>query len=127
MTLLRLSVTTHRLGIARLDPGDPLPGWFDVHAPFCALIRSEDELTLICDEDEIPEDVRAERGWRALSVHGPLDFGLTGVLAGLAAPLAAAGIPIFAISTFDTDHVLVAEDRLPDALAALRAAGHDVG
>ncbi len=126
MSTLHLAVTRERLAIARLEAGDPVPGWFDVHRPFCALVRSGDELSLVCAEDEVPEDVPAQRGWRALSVHGPLDFGLTGILAGLAGPLAAAGIPVFAISTFDTDHVLVSEDRLPDAIEALRGAGHEV-
>lgn len=125
--MLRLSVSARPLAIARLDAGEAVPAWFDVHTPFCALVRSEDELTLVCAEEEVPEDVAAQRGWRALTVHGPLDFGLTGILAGLAAPLAAAGVPIFAISTFDTDSILVAEERLPDAVAALREAGHEVG
>ena len=67
-----------------------------------------------------------EPGWRALAVAGPLDFGLTGILASLASPLAAAGVSIFAISTYDTDYVLVREQALAVAIDALRAAGHDV-
>jgi hypothetical protein len=72
----------------------------------------------------VPADVRCEPGWRALAVKGPLDFGLTGILASIAAPLAEAGISIFAISTFDTDYVLVKAERLDDAVEALRRAGH---
>ena len=67
-----------------------------------------------------------ERGFRALAVVGTLDFALTGVVASLAAPLAAAGISIFGISTYDTDHILVREDRLADAKTVLAAAGHTV-
>jgi uncharacterized protein len=70
--------------------------------------------------------VRAERGFRALAVAGPLDFALTGVLAALAVPLAEAGVPIFAVSTYDTDHLLVRAERLGEAIAALEAAGHQV-
>jgi len=67
-----------------------------------------------------------QRGFRALAVVGTLDFALTGIVASLAAPLAAAGISIFGISTYDTDHILVREDRLADAKAVLAAAGHTV-
>jgi hypothetical protein len=70
--------------------------------------------------------VRSEPGWRALQVAGPLDFALTGVLSSLLAPLAAAGVAVFALSTFDTDYVLVKEATLADAVAALERAGHRV-
>lgn len=80
----------------------------------------------MCDESEIPAEVHAERGFRALKVVGPLDFSLVGVLASIAMPLAQAGISIFAISTFDTDYILIREQQLPSAVAALREAGHEV-
>jgi uncharacterized protein len=91
-----------------------------------ALVRTPAELTVICAADDVPPNVRAERGWRALAVVGPLDLALTGVLVALLEPLAAADVAIFAVSTFDTDHVLVRAERLGDAVAALRAAGHRV-
>lgn len=72
----------------------------------------------------MPEGVRKQGGWRCLEVGGPLPFELTGVLASLASPLAAAGVPIFAVSTFDTDYLLVPGEKLEAALAALGAAGH---
>ena len=71
-------------------------------------------------------NVTAERGFRMLMVEGPLTFSLTGVLASIASPLAEAGISLFAISTFDTDYVLVHNDRLSDALVALRASGWEI-
>ena len=83
-------------------------------------------MTVVCAAARVPADARAERGWRALRVAGPLDFALTGVLAAVAVPLADAGVSIFAVSTFDTDYVLVRADRLEAAVAALRAAGHRV-
>ena len=79
---------------------------------------------MISPEEAVPAGVRAQCGWRCLRVRGPLAFELTGVLASLAAPLAAAGVPIFALSTFDTDYLLVPGERLDEALAALGAAGH---
>jgi len=74
----------------------------------------------------VPSHVKAERGWRALYVDATLDLGLTGVLAALVVPLAEASVSIFALSTYDTDYLLVRETQLPAALQALRAAGHTV-
>jgi hypothetical protein len=83
-------------------------------------------LSVVTAEADVPVDIVCERGWRALKVTGPLDFGLTGILASLANPLGDAGISLFAISTYDTDYVLVKEDKLHNALAALQAAGHTI-
>ena len=69
---------------------------------------------------------KAEKGWRCLKVLGPLDLGLTGILASLAAPLAEAGVPIFAISTYDTDYILVKEENLEKARQGLQASGASV-
>lgn len=94
--------------------------------PLASVTRTGAELSVVCAQEAVPESVQAERGWRAMAVAGPLDFALTGVLASLAEPLAEAGVPIFVVSTFDTDWLLVKDDRLDDALAALRARGHEV-
>jgi hypothetical protein len=91
-----------------------------------AVVRTPRELTVVCDAARVPADVSAERGWRAPEVEGPLDLDLTGVLAAIAGPLARAGVAIFAVSTFDTDYVLVRAERLDVAVAALREAGHTV-
>jgi hypothetical protein len=90
-------------------------------------VRTASELSVVCAAAGVPDDVRAERGWRALAVEGPLDLALTGVLASLLVPLAHAGVSIFAVSTYDTDYVLVRSERLADALEALRGAGHRIG
>ena len=88
------------------------------------MTRTEDELSLVVPEEKVPEVWKAERGWRCLKVEGPLDFGLTGILASLANPLADAGISIFALSTYDTDLILVPERELEQARGALEGAGH---
>lgn len=80
----------------------------------------------MCRESSVPADVRRETGWRALVVDGPIDFALTGVLASLTAPLARSGVPVFAVSTFDTDWLLVRAADLARAMTALRDAGHRV-
>ena len=89
--------------------------------------RTRDELSIVCPENRIeqsPTEMKVERGWLALKLEGPFPFSMTGVLASFLQPLAEAQIPIFAISTFDTDYVLIKEENLERALAALRAAGH---
>ena len=92
---------------------------------FFFLARTEDELSLVCREENIPESAdRIECGWQMLRVSGALDFSLTGILAHLSGVLADAGIPISAVSTYDTDYLLVKSGDFGRAAAALTAAGH---
>ena len=120
-----LDVLPGRLAVCRLAPSASVAPWMGTGA-VSSVTRTDAELSVVCDEAAVPAGVTAEAGWRALRVRGPLAFHLTGVLVALAAPLAEAGVPIFAVSTYDTDVVLVKEARLADAVAALRAAGHEV-
>jgi hypothetical protein len=117
-----LYILPDRLAVCRLAAEAPIPEWAQP-GDLLALVRSRDEFTVICPERFVPPETRAERGFRALMVQGPLDFSLTGVLAAIAAPLARAGVSIFALSTYDTDYVLVREDSLERAVGALTAAG----
>ena len=103
-----------------------MPAWAAPEGDLHAVVHSPGELTVVGPANRVPDGVRAERGWRALAVEGPLDLAMTGVLASLAAALAEAGVAIFAVSSFDTDHLLVRSDRLGDAVRALSAAGHRV-
>jgi hypothetical protein len=122
---LTLEILSDQLAVCRLS--SLTPDLFQQSSgEFQAIIRSPGELTLVCAEAAAPVGEIIERGWRALKVMGPLPFSMTGVLAALAQPLAQAGISIFAISTFDTDYILVKEIRLEEAVAALREAGHQV-
>ena len=116
-----LSLHPERFAVCRFAPDDPLPAWvFHAGATTWSLTRTPREQSLVCPEADLPPSVeRAERGWRAFEIAGPIPFDETGVLAGLTAPLAAAGIPVFAISTFDTDLLLVREAHLERAVAAL--------
>lgn len=97
-----------------------------MRGPFHAITRTPRELSIVCPEDLVPAGVRSEKGWRCLSLAGPIAFTETGVLSSLATPLAEAGIGIFVISTFDTDYVLVAVSRLEAAVRALEGAGHRI-
>jgi hypothetical protein len=93
---------------------------------FFSITRTGEELSVVCREALVPEGIRAERGWRALRVAGVLDLSQVGVLASLASPLAGAGISLFALSTFDTDYLLVQEQDLGRAVEVLVAVGHAV-
>ena len=117
---LVLSLLPETLAVARLPAGAALPGWIDWTDPFVTVSRTRDELSVVCPEARLPADVQAERDWRGFKVEGPLDFALTGILARLAAPLAEAGISIFAISTYDTDYLLVRGGDLDAATAVLQ-------
>lgn len=122
MAAIELTVLPGRLAVCRLEPGAAPPAWA-IGGALWSITGTADELSVVCEEGRAPEGVRREAGWRALKVAGPLDFALTGVLSAIAGPLAEAGVSIFAVSTFDTDYVLVKEERLGAAVAALRAAG----
>jgi len=101
----------------------PLPAWA-IAGPFYSITRTTEELSVVCPELAIPDEIVSEKGWRCLKIHGPLDFSLIGILSSLTIPLTKAGISIFAISTYDTDYLLVQETELEKAKAALREAGH---
>lgn len=125
---LTLLVQPGELAVVRLPPDAHVPTWAFTAAPgaLWSMTRSDDELSLVRDAESVPSDARAERGWRALRIAGTIDFALTGVLASVLTPLGEAGISIFAVSTYDTDYILVRAHALADAIDALRAAGHDV-
>lgn len=122
---MNLVVLEGELGVARLAAAEPIPAWAS-RGRLTSITRTSEELSVVCAAADIPESVRAERGWRAFRVAGRLDFALTGVLASLAGPLAAAGVSIFVISTYDTDYILVRAQSLAAAVECLTAAGHEV-
>lgn len=121
----RFSVVPGRFAVARLAADAPLPPWAAAApGPFLSITRTPEELSIVCPEGALPEGVCAERGWALLRLHGPFPFTEVGVLASFAAPLAAAGIGIFTVSTFDTDYLLVAAPQLGAACDVLLAEGH---
>ena len=119
---LTLSVLPGSLAVCRLPADVTIPRWI-FSLPLWSLTRTEDELSLVLPEDSVLPGWKAERNWHALKVEGTLDFSLTGILSSIATPLAVAGISIFAISTYDTDMILVKADQLVNAIHTLRDAG----
>lgn len=122
---MKLRLLDERLGVCRLTPESALPSWA-CSAKFYSLTRTADELSIVCPESIIPDGIHCEKSWRCIQVVGPLDFSLIGILSKLSGILAQAKVSIFAISTFDTDYVLVKEKDLDGALQALREAGYEI-
>ncbi len=117
---MNLTVLPGTLAVCRLPATDRIPSWaLELHEGFVSITRTPDELSIVCPQEAVPPDTTVEEGFRALMVPGPIPFEVTGVLARIATPLAAAGISIFAIATYDTDYVLVRETDLDRALSAL--------
>jgi len=122
-TNLTLSLLPDNYSICRLGPEADIPPWA-LAGDFFSITRTEEELSLVCSHEVVPDGVQCEKGWRCIMVVGPLDFSMTGILASLTASLAVAGISVFAISTFDTDYFLVKADNLKRAILKLQEAGH---
>jgi len=121
---LKLKILNGNYGVCKLSKEDEIPGW--IKGNFVSIARTEDELSIVCEEEYIPENVKFENDWKCLKVVGPLDFALTGILSSLAQPLALADISIFAISTFDTDYLLIKKDMLKKAIEVLSNEGHKI-
>lgn len=124
---LTLSVLSDVLAVCRLDRSLPIPAWS--LQDFFSITRTQDELSIVCPQATVPQESQAdgfEGDWRCLKVEGVLDFALTGILVAIAAPLADANISIFAISTYETDYVLVKQADLDRAIQTLLQAGHQL-
>lgn len=119
---MKLKVLNGNMCIVRLPADAAMPAWVP-EAAWCSVTRTGEELSIVCESRFVPGDVRQNGGWRLMQVEGPLDFCLTGVLHRITAPMARAGISLFAVSTFDTDYVLVGETELENAVACLKASG----
>jgi len=122
---LELTLLPERFAISRLAADAPIPQWA-TQGPFFSVTRTGDELSVVTELSRVPPGAQSQSGWRVLKVHGPFVLSEIGVLASLAAPLAEAKISLFAVSTFDTDYLLVASDTLSAAIATLERAGHTI-
>lgn len=119
MKNLVLTTLPEKLGVCQLSRGLPIPDWLFECDSFYSIAVTADEISIICREDLIPADCPSEKGFRAFKVEGPLEFSLTGILASLLVPLAAAEVSVFTISTYDTDYIMVKESNLKKAISAL--------
>jgi len=123
---LHLMLLDGLFAVAKLSPDAAIPSWAS-SGPFLSITRTADELSIVCPEAVVPPGIQAERGWRCLRVAGKIDFSVVGVLASLVRPLTEVGISVFAVSTFDTDYLLVKQDVWERVKEALNLAGHSIG
>lgn len=121
---MRLTAMTQTLAVCRLSPEAPMPDWLT--RGWHNVTRTAEELSVVCEADIVPSGIEQESPWRGFQVAGPIAFSEIGVLASICQPLAAANISIFAISTFDTDYLLVKSADFSRATEALKLAGHQV-
>jgi hypothetical protein len=122
---LRLSILPETLAICRLEKDREIPDWA-FGGGFVSITRTSEELSVVCPQAQVPEEIKRDLGWRCLKVEGPLDLSATGVLASLATPLAREAISVFAVSTYDTDYLLVQQKDLERAVMVLSQNGHQI-
>ena len=122
---LRFRRLTSLYAVVRLAPNAGVPEWATLGS-FTSVTRTAEELSIVCPVENLPPDVETQHRWTCLKLEGPFPFSLTGVLLSFIHPLSSNGIPIFAISTYDTDYVLIPEEWSGMAMNELQQAGHEL-
>ncbi|HYX70752.1 MAG TPA: ACT domain-containing protein [Terriglobales bacterium] len=125
MRKLKFSLFSPGVVVCRLEPDAALPEWA-TRGAFFSVTRTKEELSIVCAEEQVPAGVQHSGRFVALKLQGPFAFSETGVVSSFVAPLAEAGVPVFVVSTFDTDYVLVPEEAWGWALSVLKQAGHEI-
>lgn len=125
MRKLRFSVAAQGLVVCRLEAEAIVPAWAPRGA-FFSVTRTPEELSIVCAEERVPPEVKRSGRCVLLKLQGPFPLSETGVLSAFVAPLAAVGVPVFVVATYDTDYVLVPEEAQEKALEALKTAGHEL-
>ncbi len=117
---LSLTILPDKLAVYRLDKNAGLPQWVNKkHLSFWSITKTTDELSVTFPEALVPPGIEAVKGWKAIKIEGPLDLAKTGILASIINPLAKEKISTFVISTFETDYILIKEDKLDKAVEIL--------
>lgn len=113
-----LHVCNVDLCVVKLGYGEKVPDsiW---NSSFLSITRTDEELSIVCEERFRPPSIKVEAGFGLIKVIGPLDFNLTGILNTLLEPMKKAGIPVFVISTYDTDYILLKKNRIPEAIKVI--------
>lgn len=123
MADLKMKLIEEKLSVCRLQRDMQIPAWA-LSGQFFSITKTHEELSIVCSESFVPEGVACEKGWRALMVEGPLDFSLIGILSQISTALAEVKISIFAISTYDTDYILIKAKEMDKAISELRRKGY---
>ncbi len=123
--MLVMKLINEIYGVCRLDREEKIPAWA-YEGEIFSITKTDEELSIICLQKNIPAGIRFENSWRVLKIEGPLDFSLVGILSRISGILAEQNISIFAISTYDTDYILVKENNIKIAVEALRGQGYEI-
>lgn len=123
--ILTMKLLGESFAVCRLEANEPIPVWAG-SGSFFSITRTAEELSVVCPQENVPAGVKCEIGWKALKVEGPLDFSLIGILSSISTVLAESGISIFAISTYDTDYILVKDEKISEAMDVLSAKGYNI-
>ena len=116
--ILTMKLIKEKYGVCRINPNELIPEWAQ-NSDFFSITKTCDELSIVCSQDDIPNDIQCEKDWKILKIEGPLDFSLIGILASISTILAQKGISIFAISTYDTDYILVKNKDIDNTIESL--------
>lgn len=122
---LRLSLMKEYFGVARFTPSQLIPEWA-YQSEFYSITKTSEELSIVCSLNHIPQDVTCERDWRILKIEGPLDFSMIGILSSISGILAKQKVSIFAISTYDTDYILVKDKDIEVSIQALVEENYEI-
>ncbi|WP_166243150.1 ACT domain-containing protein [Paenibacillus turpanensis] len=125
---MRLSLLKENYAIVKLQAGEAIPSWAsEFDGGLLSITYTSDELSIVCNEDKVPIGMKnIEKTWNCLKIEGVLDFSLTGILQLLLRPLAEHKISIFAISTFNTDYLLIKSENIEKAIEVLINEGHEI-
>lgn len=122
---IRLQLLANDYAIARLAPTAAFPDWADGPG-FVSICRNVDELSIVCEQQRVPQGVTTDREWTAMRFLGPFAFGETGIVLSVIQPLSEAGLGVFVVSTYDGDHLLLKATDMPRSTALLTQAGHTI-
>ena len=120
---LTIALLDESFVICRFAPDEKVPGQLTANR-FYSITRTDEEISVVCPKENVPDGAKCDYGWRCFKVKGPLDFSLIGIIASIATTLSQAGVSIFTISTFNTDYFLVNDDKVEIAIKALGNEGH---
>lgn len=123
---MQLTVLKDTYAICKLEQDSSIPSWVHASHGFASMTYTQDELSIVCQEKNVPDGIKQERDWRILKIIGPLDFSLVGVISHITGILADAGVSLFTVSTYETDFILVKQEALEKAIRALEAAGLEI-
>lgn len=123
--ILTMKLLKELYGVCRLDKAESIHEWA-IKGDFYSVTKTSDELSIVCLEANIPNGIKCEKEWRILKIEGPLDFSLIGILSAISTILAQKGISIFAVSTYDTDYVLVKSKDIENTIDSLTKEGYEI-